>query len=151
MLANLRALPERTFLLDGELVVPVDGALSFDALQMRLHPAESRIERLSQETPETLIVFDCLLRKSRQPLLADSFEERRAELERFFRKVDDHEGLTLTPFTRDLRSAKKWLTGRQACVDGVIAKRLDLPYRPGERAMLKVKCLPALRLTRSAL
>ena len=70
VLENLRALAAKTFVLDGELVIPVDGALSFDALQMRLHPAASRIERLSEETPATFIVFDCLLRKARQSLLA---------------------------------------------------------------------------------
>ena len=65
-------LSPKTFVLDGELVIPVDGALSFDALQMRLHPAASRIERLSKETPATFIVFDCLLRKARQSLLLEA-------------------------------------------------------------------------------
>ena len=83
VLGNLRALPVKNFVLDGELVIPVKGGLSFDALQMRLHPAASRITRLSAETPATLIVFDCLLRKSGEPLLAKPFEERRAALEAF--------------------------------------------------------------------
>ena len=74
VLENLRALAPKTFVLDGELVIPVDGALSFDALQMRLHPAASRIERLSEETPATFIVFDCLLRKARQSLLLEALE-----------------------------------------------------------------------------
>ena len=130
VLANLRALPEKMFVLDGELVISVDGALSFDALQMRLHPAESRIKRLSHETPATFIVFDCLLRKARQPLLTKSFEERRATLEAFFKNIGEHEGMALTPFTRDLRGAKKWLTGREVSVDGVVAKRLDRPTSP---------------------
>jgi ATP-dependent DNA ligase len=129
------------FVLDGELVISVDGALSFDALQMRLHPAESRIKRLSHETPATFIVFDCLLLKARQPLLTKNFEKRRAALEAFFKSIGEHEGMALTPFTRDLRGAKKWLTGREVSVDGVVSKRLDQPYQPGERAMLKVKCL----------
>ena len=72
VLENLRAVSPKTFVLDGELVIPVDGALSFDALQMRLHPAASRIERLSKETPATFIVFDCLLRKARQSLLLEA-------------------------------------------------------------------------------
>ena len=84
MVANLRALSLSTFVLDGELVIPLDGTLSFDALQMRLHPAASRIERLSRETPASLILFDCLLRKAGQPLLALSFENRRAVLETVF-------------------------------------------------------------------
>jgi ATP-dependent DNA ligase len=106
---------------------------------MRLHPAESRIRRLAQETPAAFVAFDCLLRKLDEPLLERSFEERRAALEAFF--VREHVGMSLTPFTRDLRKAKTWLVRRQLALDGVIAKRLDLPYRPGERAMLKVKRL----------
>jgi len=141
VLSNLAALPEKTFILDGELVIPVDGALSFDALQMRLHPAESRIKRLAQETPATFVVFDCLLRKPRQPLLEKPFEERRAALEAIFESIGEHAGLAITPFTRDLRKAKQWLNDRQVSVDGVVAKPLDSPYQPGERAMLKVKCL----------
>ena len=141
VLENLRAASPKTFVLDGELVIPVDGALSFDALQMRLHPAASRIERLSKETPATFIVFDCLLRKARQSLLLAAFEQRRAALEALFEGIVEEAGLTITPFTRDMRKAEKWLNDRQVSVDGVVAKRLDLPYRPGERAMLKVKRL----------
>jgi len=142
VLDNLGAVAPKAFVLDGELVIPVDGALSFDALQMRLHPAESRIVRLSNETPATFTVFDCLLRKVRQPLLQEPFEERRVALETLFKGIDEEEaGLTITPFTRDRRQAEKWLNDRQVSVDGVIAKRLDLPYLTGERAMLKVKRL----------
>jgi ATP-dependent DNA ligase len=139
VLDNLRALPTPQFVLDGELVIPVEGNLSFDALQMRLHPAESRIRRLAQETPAVFVAFDCLLRKARQPLLERTFKERRSALETFFARA--HAGISLTPFTRDLRKAKAWLARRQVSLDGVIAKRLDLPYRPSERAMLKVKRL----------
>ena len=139
VLENLRALPAQQFVLDGELVIPVRGQLCFDALQMRLHPADSRIRRLAHETPATFVAFDCLLRKSRLPLLERSFEERREALETFF--VGDHQGISLTPFTRDLRKAKTRLARRPLALDGVMAKRLDLPYRPGERAILKVKRL----------
>jgi ATP-dependent DNA ligase len=139
VLENLRAVSAKTFVLDGELVIPVDGALSFGALQMRLHPAASRIERLSKETPATFIVFDCLLRKARQSLLPEPFEKRRAALEALFEDVTEEAGLTTTPFTRDMRKAERWLNDRQVSVDGVVAKRLDLPYQAGERAMLKVK------------
>jgi ATP-dependent DNA ligase len=139
VVSNLRAIPTQYFVLDGELVIPVDGKLSFDALQMRLHPAESRIRRLARETPAVFVAFDCLLRRLRQPLLDRTFEERRAELEAFL--TCDHEGISLTPFTRDLRKAKTWLSRRQLALDGVVAKRLDLPYQSGERAMLKVKRL----------
>lgn len=141
VLENLRAVSAKTFVLDGELVIPVDGALSFDALQMRLHPAESRIVRLSNETPAIFNAFDCLLRKARQSLLLELFEARRAELEALFEGIGKKAGLTITPFARDKRKAERWLNDPQVSVDGVVAKRLDLPYRPGERAMLKVKHL----------
>ena len=141
VVANLRSLSLSTFVLDGELVLPIDGTLSFDALQMRLHPAASRIERLSRETPASLILFDCLLKKADQPLLALSFEDRRAAVETLFAEAGDGEGLLLTPFTRDVGKAEEWLADRHVQVDGVMAKRLDLPYLPGERAMLKVKHL----------
>jgi ATP-dependent DNA ligase len=140
VLANLRALPRTSFVLDGELVISLDRELSFDALQMRLHPAQSRIQRLSAETPATLVVFDCLLAKRGEPLLARPFRERREALELFFDCLGKAQGARLTAFTRDLQQAKRWLNARQASLDGVIAKRLDQPYRPGERAMLKVKC-----------
>jgi len=81
VLDNLRALPVRHFVLDGELVIPVDGELSFDALQMRLHPAESRVRRLALETPAAFVVFDCLLRKStptRRVAQATADEDRRS-------------------------------------------------------------------------
>jgi ATP-dependent DNA ligase len=140
VLASLRALPHATFVLDGELVIPSGGALSFDALQMRLHPAQSRIDRLAAQTPATVILFDCLLTKPRQPLLSRPFAHRREALERFFQGIAGAaRGVALTPFTRDLRKARQWLHGRHASLDGVVAKRLDLPYRPGERAMLKIK------------
>jgi ATP-dependent DNA ligase len=137
VLANLRALPHPTFVLDGELVIP--GEVSFDALQMRLHPAQSRIDRLAGKTPATLILFDCLLIKPSQPLLDRSFAQRRQALEEFLQGISDPHGLALTPVTRHLRKAKQWLNNRQVSLDGIVAKRLDLPYRPGERAMLKIK------------
>jgi len=141
VVANLTSLKQKAFVLDGELIISVDGALSFDALQMRLHPAASRIKRLAKETAADLMMFDCLLRKAGRPLLDAPFEQRRMHLEALYQTASDPHGLQLTPFTRDLRKAKAWLTGRQVSLDGVVAKRLDLPYRPGERAMLKVKCL----------
>jgi ATP-dependent DNA ligase len=141
VLENLRAISPKTFVLDGELVISIDGELSFDALQMRLHPAPSRIRRLSKESPATFIVFDCLLRKSRQSLLLKTFEERRTALETLLEDLSAEAGLAITPFTRDIRKAERWLKDRRVSVDGVVAKRLDLPYRPGERAMLKVKRL----------
>jgi ATP-dependent DNA ligase len=140
VVGNVRAMTAAAFVLDGELVIPVDGALSFDALQMRLHPAASRIARLSKETPAQFVAFDCLLARRGRSLLDQTFAERRRALQRVLgtRKV---QGVHLTQYTRDLGQAERWLTGRQVSLDGVVAKRLDLPYRAGERAMLKVKAI----------
>jgi ATP-dependent DNA ligase len=132
-------LPERRFVLDGELLIAVDGSFSFDALQMRLHPAASRVAMLAGEQPATFTAFDCLLGAKGAALLASSFEQRRAALEALFARVGEREGFTLTPCTREARNAERWLKSVNAQTDGVIAKRLDLPYEPGERAMLKVK------------
>jgi ATP-dependent DNA ligase len=115
--------------------------MSFDALQMRLHPAASRIERLAGETPATFVAFDCLQGQPRASLLDKPFLHRRKALEAFFARVGERDDLTLTRFTRDHRTAKRWLDRPRASLDGVVAKRLDLAYQPGERAMLKVKCL----------
>ena len=142
VLENLRALPHTAFVLDGELLITTEQGLSFDALQMRLHPAESRIKRLAGETPAVLMAFDCLLAEPGKPLLEEPLAKRRPVLERFFKRVGRaHKGLKLTSYTRDLSKAKGWLTDGPASLDGVVAKRLDQQYVPGERAMLKVKNL----------
>lgn len=141
VLAHLRALKSKSFVIDGELVIPVGKSLSFDALQARLHPAESRIKKLAHEMPATLVAFDCLLRKPQRPLLDQPFLERRSTLEDMFASEGEVAGCVLTTCTRSLRAADNWLTDRHVSVDGVIAKRLDLAYRPGQRAMMKVKHL----------
>lgn len=118
--------------LDGEIVIEREGRLDFDAMQMRLHPAESRVRRLSAEIPAQFIAFDVLVWQRtawhKRPL-----EERREFLETL--------PFTISPATRDLKVAKKWLDEMEAAgLDGVIAKRLGLPYLPGSReAVLKVK------------
>jgi ATP-dependent DNA ligase len=120
--------------LDGEIVIERGGVLDFDAMQMRLHPAESRIRRLSGEIPAQFIAFDLLLWDGedvwRRPL-----EERRAELER------RGEGFQLSPFTLDRDEAQEWLNGLEAAgLDGVICKRVGVPYLPGSReGVVKVK------------
>ena len=133
----LRAAGDRQFLLDGELIIPLGDALSFEALQLRLHPAESRIRRLAAETPAELMAFD-LLELGDQSLAARPLAERRTALERFMAN-NRVPGLLLSPATRDRRTALAWLKRSGGALDGVIAKRLDLDYRPGERAMIKVK------------
>lgn len=139
VVANLRALVRPAFVLDGELIITMNGVASFEALQMRLHPAASRVERLSQESPGELVAFDCLLVDAGRPLLHEPMADRRRALEGFFREEGDRHGIRITPVTRDRRLARAWLDKRQPAFDGIVAKRIDLPYRPGERAMLKIK------------
>jgi ATP-dependent DNA ligase len=139
--AALAKLKPRRFVLDGELLIPLGKILSFDTLQMRLHPAQSRIERLSRETPALFMVFD-LLEDDSGGLLDQTLEARRAALEKFFAMIGPQPRLRLSPFSRKPGDARRWL-GRAGggALDGVIAKPLDEAYQPGERAMLKVKCL----------
>jgi ATP-dependent DNA ligase len=133
----LRNLKERQFLLDGELIISLGDALSFDALQLRLHPAESRVRRLANETPAQLMAFD-LLQAGGKVLINEPLRARRGALEKFIR-TNETEGLLLSPVTRDRSTALGWLKRSGGALDGVIAKRLDLEYRSGERAMIKVK------------
>ena len=126
-------LPPRSAL-DGEIVIAHDGVLDFDSMQMRLHPAESRIKRLSGEIPALFIAFDLLLWEG-EPVHRRLLEERRDEL---LRRA---EGFWISPATRDLAAATGWLDRFEAAgLDGVIAKRLGMPYLPGSReAVVKVK------------
>jgi ATP-dependent DNA ligase len=120
--------------LDGEIVIERDGRLDFDAMQMRLHPAESRIRRLSAEIPARFVAFDVLLWKGR-PVHELPLEKRRRELEKLAKSF------RVSPATRDPNVAAGWLDGLEAAgLDGVIAKRLWMPYLPGSRdAVVKVK------------
>ncbi len=138
VVATLRNLPFERFILDGELVIEIGGRLSFDALQMRLHPAESRVRRLAAEMPARLVLFDCLLAPDGEALIERPLQDRRRALESFGRKIAGYSGLAITPFTRDPDEAEGWLAG-YAGTDGVVAKRLDRPYESGQRAMIKVK------------
>ena len=137
--AALAALPG-SWVLDGELVIPVGTVLSFDALQMRLHPAQSRINKLAVETPAVLVLFD-LLAQGKTDFTGEPLAARRAALERLVARFKKAERLRLSPYTRSRAAARQWL--RQAgrgTLDGVIAKPLDV-YACGERAMVKVKNL----------
>lgn len=125
-------LSPRRFVLDGELVIRGAG---FDALQLRLHPAASRIARLSRETPAAFVAFDILADTSGESLLAQSFAERRVALEAFPAGSE----IAVSDATRLRETALGWLKDVGHGLDGIVAKRLDLPYRPGERAMLKYK------------
>ena len=139
--AALMALPVDRFILDGELTIPVNGELSFDALQMRLHPAESRVRKLAAEHPATFVLFDCLLDAKGQSLSDAPLTRRRAELEAVFRRFKTPGHIRLSPGTEDLGEARIWLAKTGAALDGIVAKRLDGPYASGERAMLKIKRL----------
>ena len=133
----LLATKESRFVLDGELILPLGGALSFDALQQRLHPAESRILRLSRETPAQLMLFDCLAIGD-EDMTNAPLRKRRAALERFHEK-NGSAMLLLSPATDQAEEATAWLERSGGALDGIIAKQTDLPYRSGERAMMKLK------------
>ncbi|HZK92464.1 MAG TPA: ATP-dependent DNA ligase [Stellaceae bacterium] len=137
MLAGLK--PDR-FVVDGELVIERDGRFSFDALQMRLHPAESRIRKLAAETPACLVVFDILVAPDGSSLMAAPLNRRRAALEKLVASAGAAEQFVLSPMSREPRVAEAWLAqAGSGALDGVVAKRLDGPYAAGERAMVKVK------------
>jgi ATP-dependent DNA ligase len=103
VVATLRPFAPNRFVLDGELAIPIDNTLSFDALQARLHPAESRVRKLATETPAILILFDCLMTADGLSLIAASLQERRAALETFFRALERKAAIRLTPYTREYR------------------------------------------------
>lgn len=132
----LAALPPGC-VVDGEIVVFRHGVLDFDALQQRIHPAASRIEKLAHETPAQFVVFD-LLAVDNENIMARPQSARRERLEALL--ATPSPPLQLTPATRDARLALEWLTGLEAMgLDGVMAKRADAPYQPGKRSMLKLK------------
>ncbi len=139
--ALLQGLKARDFVVDGEIIIEIDGRASFDALQMRLHPAESRIRKLSVETPAQLILFDILVAPGGKVLLEFPLSERRPLLEDFVAR-SNNAVLRLSPRTTSFASARRWLEGAgHGSTDGVVAKRLDAPYQAGERDMVKVKRL----------
>lgn len=133
----ISSLEQRDLLLDGELVIPIGDRLSFDALQARLHPAASRIARLSRETPAQLILFDCL-RLGSKDLREAPLATRRAALEALHAEIARPD-LILSPVATSLDQAEQWLAASGGALDGVIAKPRDEAYRAGERAMRKVK------------
>jgi ATP-dependent DNA ligase len=137
IVAALEKLRTKRFVLDGELVVPVAGALSFDALQQRIHPAASRVTMLSKQTPAWYLAFD-LLSEDGDDLVELPLFERRARLERFAEQLDG-ETLRLSPATRDRKVVDDWFARVGGALDGVIAKR-DAAYASGTRdAAVKVK------------
>jgi len=140
---SLLALSAKEFVLDGELLVARERTLSFDDLLQRIHPAESRIRKLAQETPATLMVFDLLVNDRGVDLTGEPLDGRRKELESFAKKYFEGQNrIRLSPRTRDFATAKKWFQRMAGPLDGVIAKRVDHPYASGERgSMVKIKNL----------
>ncbi|MGZ5091044.1 MAG: ATP-dependent DNA ligase [Burkholderiales bacterium] len=130
----LEKLSPRRFVLDGELVIPEEGGLSFDELLMRIHPAKSRVEKLSREHPALLVVFDMLVDDKGHSLVTRPLSERREALESFFaRYLPPSSLLRLAPVTTQRREADEWLHSLGTGLDGIMAKRRDLAYQSGER------------------
>jgi ATP-dependent DNA ligase len=141
LIAAAAKIKAKQFALDGEIVVPQGKAFSFDDLLQRIHPAASRVARLSKETPALLIVFDLLAGEDGKSLVKQPLDQRRAALERFAKRyLRGHKSFRLSPATTRLADAKKWLKSVGSTLDGIIAKRRDLPYQSGNRhGMQKIK------------
>lgn len=138
--ANVAKLAHQRFVLDGELVIPINGGLSFDELQLRLHPAASRVRKLAAAHPAIYIVFD-LLAENDESRLKLNLRDRRRLLEKFAHaNLPSAKRIRLSPATTDYQIARDWFRKSGRDLDGIIAKRLDAPYASGERtAAVKVK------------
>jgi ATP-dependent DNA ligase len=143
MVAAFRALPASRFVLDGEIVIVVDGVMSFDDLLQRIHPAESRVQLLARETPGTFLAFDLLVDAAGDSLVARPLRERRAALARFFDAVPPGGSVRLSPATEEYAVAQRWMAELpRSGLEGVMAKVLDEPYHAGDRhAMRKIKAI----------
>ena len=137
----LQKLKAKQLVLDGEIVILRDGHLSFDDLLMRIHPAASRIKKLSHETPATYLLFDLLMDEDGKSLVKEPLVQRRAKLEQLVKRFGKQQSIRLSPATRDHDEAQRWMKELAASgFDGVVAKELDCPYASGERsAMRKIK------------
>jgi ATP-dependent DNA ligase len=138
---ELHDLRATRFAVDGEIVIPVVKGFSFDLLLQRIHPAASRVAKLSEQYPARLIIFDLLVNARGKDLTPLPLAKRREELETFAKKFfAKTSSIVLSPATRDGRTARRWSDRKRQTLDGVIAKRLDLEYRSGERdGMQKIK------------
>lgn len=143
LVETISEITAKRFVLDGEIVIPHDGSLSFDELLLRIHPAKSRVLMLAEQHPATLIVFDLLVDAKGKSLVKFPLAERRAALDAF---VTDHvpkgARVRLSPATTKMVTVKRWFRSVGGGLDGVIAKRLDLPYQSGNRdGMEKMKSM----------
>jgi len=142
LVAALLELKPQKFVLDGEIIVMIDGKLSFDDLLQRIHPAASRVAKLSQQHPAQFVLFDFLVDERGRSLVNQPFSKRRATLESFTGKyLKGSVTFILSPATTDILIARGWLKTLRGQLDGVVAKRIDLTYLSGERAMQKIKTL----------
>jgi len=142
LVAALLKLKARKFVLDGEIIVLIEGKLSFDDLLQRIHPAASRVAKLSQQHPAQFVLFDLLVDDRGRSLVDQIFVKRRAALESFTTKyLTGNATFVLSPATNEIPVARGWLKSMRGQLDGVVAKRLDLTYLSGERAMQKIKTL----------
>lgn len=142
IVAALEKLEAKRFILDGELVIPIDGNLSFNDLQLRLHPAASRVNMLAHAHPALYLVFDLLEDGHGTSLMHKPLRERRQRLEEFAARYFK-DSIRLSPATSNLSEARKWLRTMGGGLDGIIAKNLDAQYESGERtgSMQKIKDL----------
>jgi ATP-dependent DNA ligase len=139
VVAAVLTLREKSFILDGEIVVPVKGRFSFDALLQRIHPAASRVKTLTEQTPALFLAFD-LLKKGRSKLKVKPLAKRREQLEEFAAHNFSGTLFRLSPVSRKPQDARRWLASAGGGSDGVIAKRIDLAYQAGNRdGMQKIK------------
>ena len=139
-----RELKSKQFVLDGEITIEVDGRLSFDDLLLRLHPAESRVKKLSKEIPARFFAFDLLYEPARgggKALTDETLTTRRERLEKFFEREGKHPSILISPATTDVDVAKKWFRDFGPIgLDGLMAKLVDEPYHSGDRnGMVKIK------------
>jgi ATP-dependent DNA ligase len=142
VVAAVAALSAQRCVLDGEIAIPIERRLSFEALQLRLHPAASRVRKLAAEHPAVYIVFDLLVGANGERIMDRPFVERRTALEAFVAAEPATEALRLSPSVAEREEALYWLDRLSGDIDGIIAKRADLPYLAGRRdAMQKYKLL----------
>ena len=140
--AALVKLKPKRFVLDGEIIVLVDGKLSFDDLLQRIHPAASRVAKLSKERAARFVLFDLLVDENGRSLLDEPLSVRRTALEAFTAKyIGENPSFLLSPATSDIKVARQWLKTMRGQLDGLMAKSLSQPYVSGERAMRKIKNL----------
>ncbi len=144
LVETMRALKATRFVLDGEIVIPHDGSLSFDELLLRIHPAASRVLKLAEESPASFVAFDLLVDARGKSFVKESLPVRRAALEAFAAaNLTKKKGrVMLSPATTKMVTVKRWFRSVGGGLDGVIAKRLDVPYLGGTRdGMQKMKSI----------